>query len=302
MTIVYQSQVSFSSIIVIESLDSESQRTGTDLFETTIAPAADAHGMLAELYRIKTAREFIAVLKHVSALARAGHAPIVHFEMHGDEEGLQLASLEMIQLAELALLLTEINQACAMNLLVVAAACNGWYLGSVLHPIDRAPMWGVIGPPATQRAGNLYAAMRVFYDRLLSDFDLVTALRSMNGNRSVDEWDYDLTSAELLFCRVFQYYMDSTIHDESPAQRLNRLVAEAARHRTLDVNATMMLREELRSKLADHKFWFEHYRKTFLMLDLFPNNAGRFQFSFERCIESAERRATARSSDSSLAS
>jgi hypothetical protein len=280
----YHSSLGFSAIIVIESLSRENLRTGTDVFETTIAPAALAHGVLAELHQPNTTREFIRVLQHARWLARKGHSPILHFEAHGDEEGLQLASREVIAWKELAPLLTEINIAAKMNLLVVAAACHGWFLGSVLEPIDRAPLWAVIGPPESQRAGDLYCAMKRFYSRLLTDFDLVAAIREMNGNRDVDEWEYAIYSAELLFCNVFRYYIRDLAGAETLEQRLNRLVAHVARRQHLDLRQTMMLRDLYRAKLTDHKFWFDRYRKTFLMLDLFPQNAARFQFTFEECL------------------
>ncbi|HEY5022703.1 MAG TPA: hypothetical protein VII30_09485 [Gemmatimonadaceae bacterium] len=63
-------------------------------------------------------------------MTKDGHAPILHIEAHGDAVGLELASGEHIKWSELAPVLTEINVGCQMNLLVVAAACEGWYLGS----------------------------------------------------------------------------------------------------------------------------------------------------------------------------
>jgi hypothetical protein len=284
----YESSVLFDSVVVIESLNREkSQQTGTNLFENTIAPALLKHGMVGGLYQITSRSEFFGCLRQTVQMTKDGRAPILHIEAHGDTEGLELASEEHVKWSELAPALTEINVGCQMNLLVVAAACEGWYLGSVLEPISQSPVWGVIGPPAITKAGTLYAAMTIFYRDLLESFDLQHALRAMNDGREIDEWTFELSSAELIFCNVFRHYMRDLVEGETQEQRVNRLVAEIARVKKLDVKQTMTLRAEISADLSNYKNWFDHYRTHFLMLDLFPSNASRFSFTFEDCTREA---------------
>jgi hypothetical protein len=284
----YESSLLFDSVVVIESLNRQkSEPTGMNLFENTIAPALDRHGMSGGLYQITTRAEFFGCLRQTLQMTKDGHAPILHIEAHGDSEGLELASEQHIKWSELAPALTEINLGCQMNLLVVAAACEGWYLGSVLQPINRSPVWGVIGPPTITQAGKLYAATTSFYREMLESFDLSKALRAMNDHGDIDAWDFDLSSAELIFCIVFRHYMRDLIEGETQEQRANRLVADIARMKRLDVEQTMKLRAEITADLSDHKRWFEHYKHHFLMLDLFPQNARRFTYTFEDCTRQA---------------
>lgn len=280
----YQSSVSFSGVVLIESLHSGSWLTGTDLFETTIAPAVIANGAFAERIPVSNRAQFFGALTRAETLADAGHSPILHFEMHGDHGGLQLASKEMVDWPELAPALTRINERTRMNLLVVAAACNGWHLSEVLKPVDRAPAWGVVGPPDSVQSGDLYGAMKRFYETLWRAMDLRAALNAANQTADMDEWNVEVEWADVLYCQVFRSYLES-LADEPKATRVNRLVVELARAQNIvDVNRTMQLREQVTRDLDDHQFWFDHYKSRFLMLDRFPENAGRFPLRLSDCI------------------
>jgi hypothetical protein len=74
---------------------------------------------------------------------------------------------------------------------------------------------------------------------------------------------------------------------ETQEQRVNRLVAEIARVKNLDVVQTMKLRAKVGADLSNHKWWFNYYRTRFLMLDLFPRNLSRFKFTFDDCTRRA---------------
>ncbi len=279
----YESSVSFDGVVVIESLSKASLQTGTDLYETTVAPAAIAHNTFAELHPVEDRGEFFSALSRVGDLAAGGHSPIIHLEMHGDKGGLQLTSGEVVQWSELGPPLTRINERTKMNLFVVAAACHGWHLSDVLRPVDRAPAWGIVGPPDSVRAGDLYDAMRRFYATLWTSDNLREALSAANEGADMADWQYRVQSADLLYCRVFRWYMES-LRDEPQAERVNRLVADVARIRGLDIVQTMLLRQGIGRDLADHEFWFDLYKTRFLMLDLFPENARRFHLNLSDCL------------------
>jgi hypothetical protein len=81
--------------------------------------------------------------------------------------------------------------------------------------------------------------------------------------------------------------MQDLTDGETQEQRVNRLVADIAHTKKLDVSQTMTLRAEISADLSNHKRWFDHYRTHFLMLDLFPQNANRFTYTFEDCTRKA---------------
>lgn len=283
----YQFSFAFDSVIVIESLRKGDLPTGTDLFETTIAPQSLAQNIYAELYHISSRAELLAVLAKAFQMAMDSRSPIIHLEMHGDTDGLQLANGDVMEWSELAPALGKINERTRMNLLVVAAACHGWHMTDILRPVDRAPAWAIMGPPSSAKAGDLYAAMKRFYDSLLMKLNLREALDAMNDGADMGDWTYRLQSADLLYCHVFRHYMSSVLEEDSHTERVNRLVADVARAQNLDVSQSMRLRVEIGADISNHQFWFDRYKTSFLMLDLYPQNAHRFPMQFADCASNA---------------
>ena len=279
----YESSFSFDSVVVVESLRKGDLPTGTDLFETTIAPECLAQNIYSELYHVSSRNELLAVLARAFQMAVDGRSPIIHLEMHGDQEGLQLSNGETVSWSDLAPALSKINERTRMNLLVVAAACHGWHMSDILRPVDRAPAWAVLGPPDSAMASDLYEAMKAFYGILLAKLNLRDALCAMNGGAEISDWSYRIQAADLLYCNVFRHYMSSLLEEESHAARINRLVADVARAQSLDVSQTMLLRAGISSDLGNSQFWFDRYKTRFLMLDLYPENAHRFPMEFADC-------------------
>lgn len=289
-TMAYSTSLAFDSAVVIESLPSGELRSGRDLFETTIAPVSVADpGFVSELYEANSKKEFLGALNAVRATAQQyGRSPIVHIEVHGNQDGIGLANRESVTWSEIAPLLTAVNQLSRMNLLVVAAMCQGWHMSSVLRPTDRAPAFGIIGTVDKIPVGELLRAMQAFYRVLLEpEHDLRAALDEANAAQSSQHWRFRMVGAELLLCRVFAHYVKSIGIEETQTQRVSRIVADLARSQGLDVSQTMQLRHEIARIIDDHAAWFALYRARFLMLDLFPKNAPRFPLRYEDCHEDA---------------
>ena len=123
------------------------------------------------------------------------------------------------------------------------------------------------------RAGNSIGPAR----------DLRKAMDEANLGVSYEGWRFKLEWAELWLCRAFKHYIETMATEETLTERVNRLVADVARARNLDVRGTMMARAALTAGISDHNSWFNYYKTRFLLLDLFPDNASRFPWQFEDC-------------------
>lgn len=283
----YQTTLSFDSVVVIESLPEDELWSGTELFEDTIQPAWFADPtFVVELYQPQSRREFQETLETIAGLvAEHSSSPILHLETHGSSSGMRFADGSRMTWDEVAGPLAEINRRTRMNLLVFAGLCHGWSMIEILRPTRRAPVFGMIGPMETVEAGRLLSATKLMYERLLEpDHDLRAALNSANGSTSVEDWEFRWMSAELMFCRIFEDYVKDVSREHVRSERLNRLVADLARVKALDVQETMQLRVALSADLDNHQAWFSHYREHFLLLDLFPGNEPRFQLSYSDCV------------------
>ena len=284
--VVYRTSLRFNAIYVIESLPERDLRTGRDLFEQVIGPATlELSSMHAEYCRIQSKTELLDKLRAIAHAARvANHHPFVHIEAHGSEDGFALADGDRVSWREVVPLLAEINVACKNNLVLVAILCFGWNLTPALMPSDRAPVFMLVGPPAPMKAGDLLDATRRFYTALMSEFDVNRALDAMNEGLSYAEWPLKPATAEILYCRVFREYLADFASESSLQDRENQLVAQLDSSRGLSLLEAAALRLEVRRDLKDHRGAYERHRQRFLMLDLFPDDQGRFGLTYDLCF------------------
>jgi len=281
----YNTSFSFDSVAIIESIPSGELKTGTELFETVLAPAYTANPRFVyELYHARSAQQFLGILETIRRDAeRFHHSPIVHIETHGDKEGISLSNGEAVSWAQVAPALTKINTLSRMNLLVVAAMCHGWHMVDLLRPVERAPAFGIVGTEETVAAGELFETMQRFYRVLLGLGDFRADMDAANEGVSYEGWRFKMEGAELWLCRAFKHYIESMTTEETLAERVNRMVADVARAQNLDLRGTMIARAALTEAVRNHDSWFNYYKNQFLMLDLFPQNAARFPLEFADC-------------------
>jgi hypothetical protein len=286
----YNSSLGFDSVIVVESVGEGDLRTGRDLFETVLAPAAVADpSFLTELRAPRTRTEFMNDLREIADNAkRYGSSPIVHIETHGGQAGISLGNSESVSWDDIAAVLAVINETSRMNLLVVAAMCHGQHMSDILRPTDRAPAFAIIGARGEIKGRVLLASMQAFYGTILSKpHDIIAGLKAANAPFSLGDGPFGLFGAELFFCNVWKRYVTSLRDEETQEARVNRLVTEIARVRGLDVLQTAELRLSISSDINDHPTWFSYYKTRFLMLDLFPENESRFPLTVHDCMPDA---------------
>jgi hypothetical protein len=277
----YNTNVSFDSIVIIESLKPGDLRSGRDLFETTIAEATWRDETLyAELHTPANRTAFLASLDEVVRMTEAGRTPILQIETHGSERGIGLTDGDTVPWSDVAPRLLAMNTATRM----VAAMCHGAYMAEILRPVDRAPAFGIVGSVDALNGGPLLEMMQRFYQILLStQRDLGLAFAAANETEVVRDWSFRLTGAEIMLCRVFKSYLAPHDSDDARRDRVNELVASIAIRDRLDVAQTAMLRTAITEDISDREKWFAHYREKFLMLDLFPENEDRVPLRLDDC-------------------
>lgn len=286
---VYTTEVRFNAIYVLESIRTGDLKSGRELYDSILLPAQDTlEGFFASYKAVRTADEFRTALAGIAEeCARLGRGPLLHIEAHGDKDGIQLADQTYLPWADLREELSEINRASFMNLLVVASSCNGWFLTASMMPTERAPVFMVVGPPDEIPVGKLEDANKRFYRRMVETFDLNRALEAMNDGKPFADWVIKPATAEILFCRAFRTYVKNLGTSASLAERENRIVADVVRARQLDAVQSAALRLQVRKHITDHAWWYNHLRRPFLMLDLFPKNAYKFGLTYEKCFATA---------------
>lgn len=140
-----------------------------------------------------------------------------------------------------------------------------------------------MGPIERVLDSHLFEATSAFYEELLSSYDIGRAVDAMNQAAPGDK-TYELVTAELMLCRVFDHYVSVSCSEDKLEERENEIVAERLRlARDYRVTTAIEIRQEVRQQLRDHEAAFRMYRKRFLMIDSIPANDTRFQLTYQDC-------------------
>lgn len=170
----------FNAITVIESLP-PGDRTGKKLYDSKLQWMALQLNITAHYEYTPDREAFFAFLDKIKRSIKVGYLPVLHFEMHGGHEGLDLESGEVITWSELCGYLREMNIAMNNTLLVVLAACYGTEICEQIMPLLRAPFRCAVGPVEEISFAKIEEGFDAFYDALLNG--IVPAIRALNHYR-----------------------------------------------------------------------------------------------------------------------
>ena len=269
-----------SKIAVLQSLPPGQLQTGKRLSEDIeTLNVFHSRGLDVSFYDVPTRQEFLSALSTFQEEAIRGVYPLLHIECHGssDRTGIVLADGSFLGWKELKPCLTAINIATRCNLLIVMACCNGGYLGQLLLPTERAPCWALIGPTTTVCADEILSNLSSFYMTLLGTLDGDQSLESLTGPKLRDG-RFAFMPAGGFFRAAYAEYLANFC---TPEELLKRGM-EMHRKLIATSSAVRPSPQELANLLqsTEASSYEEHFRE-FFMIDLYPENAGRFPIPYE---------------------
>lgn len=290
--------IRFNDIHIIESLGPRfSDRTGTRLHEN-LESWCFGTPVRAILHQIESRADLDRLLCDISVSAASGRYPLLHFETHGEEgksrqratRGIILSSGEHVAWRQLAPILTRINEATRLHLVVFMAACNGLDLVTLLQPTEPTPVRIVIGPMDVIAAGTIEKVTRAFYQTLLRENNGNAATRAVQDVLEPDDGMVLSITAEWLFMKILEGYYNELTTDVQVAARAERMIAAWALQ---GVPAAELGRRRkfIKAHLVNRHAVFDKCYSKFFMVDKYPENAKRFIMSFDRCFQEAARNA-----------
>lgn len=272
------SSINANCIVIVDSIPDGELNTARQLREE-LRDWADTFEEPPGLVfsRVVTASDLQVVLVEFERLVRDENMlPVVHVEAHGWDNGLQLASGDLVSWTELKEWITPLNVAMRLGLLFVLAACKGATFTKAIRLSDPAPLWGISGPTQDVTAGRIEADFRAFYRALFdgcSTKDMLAALV-----HDAPENTYYATSAEEFFFRAWKGYKETYCTDAQLAERAKR-----AAEILTDMGKQAVSEQQYRQLMAEREpKLFERYRDTYFMVDLYPENKTRFPVTYEQ--------------------
>ena len=283
-------RLTFGVIHIVEWLPPGDLHTGRELFDE-LQPMGDLSRppVDVDFRAVSTRTEFLELLQSFEAeFRRTGRIPVLHVETHGSADGIGASEEEGILWRELMDALIPLNRATAVNLVVILAACEGLW-GIQMLQLDRraAAFRGLIGPNRQLEAGQLQRGCLAFYRAVFRQGNGDEALRAMNDE--FQEEIFWLVSPETAFKQVYRNYLKQQCSPEALERRAAAVAANIGRRRRADglpgrYKAEIERDREIsRRYLSDHRARFEELRREFFFIDEYPDNARRFDFTFDDC-------------------
>jgi hypothetical protein len=226
----------------------------------------------------------------ISALTRkaqtSGLRPWIHIDGHGDskETGFYSSLGEFCSWDTLRRLVTPLNVATELNLLVILATCYGGSFAASITTIDRAPVLGLIGPTREVTAGSIEVDFSAFYKTFLSTWSMNSALRQLRStsNRQL----YYATNAVAFFYAVWAGYKRNSCTRRAISERASRIrrnLVDSGHGRPPSVGN---LKRQLKRTERDE---FDKYVDVYFLNDLIPKNRSRFVVTYEQAEAQCER-------------
>src|SRR5574341_411636 len=230
----------FNAIVILDAIQTGDTNTALRLKEELQDIASYGVRGLQVLYaRIETTTDLETILSDLyNKIRTAGLKPLLHLEGHGlsDETGFILADGSPCSWQSLKELITPLNIAMELNLLLVMATCFGGSFATAMTTTDRAPVWGLIGPTAKITAGQVETSFQSFDNTFFNSLSTSEALKALND--SAPHVTYFITVAEQFFYAVWKGYKKSMCSNEMIEKRAARMRHKAIYDKVLS-NSTI---------------------------------------------------------------
>lgn len=269
-------KLDFNKIYVIESLRPKDKKTGQFLFNDVIKRWLEQKGLNdnCELL-IPTSKEtFFDCLEHIrkETIVKLVN-PVIHFELHGSEKGIQVSNDDIITWDEIQFRLTELNFITKCNLFITMATCYGGYIYSVIKPNLRSPFWGFVGPFETVYGDEVLENYSAFYDEFIQTLNINNAVKALNNSKLNEKSKFKFYNTEFAFTVAYENYEKKYLTEEIVEKRLNEGLIEAKKSDELKNWSDVAIKKALKFLMVDSKDLLkENMMTNFFMWDMFPEN------------------------------
>jgi len=264
----------YSHVYVIESLRPNDAKTGTELFNDVIRRRMMQKGLEAQcaLITVDSKLEFFNALETIKKAEVYQLAnPIIHFEMHGDENGLQVSNNEIISWQEIQFFLLQLNGICRNNLFVSMATCKGGYIHKAINPSMWTPFWGFMGPFEEVIDAEILANYSPFYDEFLQSGSFNDAVTALHAANPVGYSRFRFHNTEYMFQKAYKNYELFYLTPEMIEQRIGHFFAECRPRPEFNMWSDQMIRDYAQHLIVDEGGVLKkRLMRKFFMLDKFP--------------------------------
>lgn len=174
------------TIVIVQSLKEDDLKTGKLLYDNLSSSLPIKYpDTFVKFYDVKNKKEFAAIFHKIYNEIEEGEIITLQIEAHGCEEGVGLASDELVTWEQLFGIIRPINVKMLNLLMVCMSMCYGGALISHLEPEKRAPYRAFIGTGSKIKAEVLLDGFTAFYEKYHHLLDTFAAYEAMK-NATID--------------------------------------------------------------------------------------------------------------------
>lgn len=262
----WSSSFAYNAVILISSPRKGELNVGGRLAEDLEQLRVAVHDFHFEHHHVKSRQELVEVLREVARQAKKGLRPIIHFDMHGDQnKGLEInPSMEFAGWPELIAWLRRINIRTRNNLCVVATACYGLFLIKPISIHNAVPFYTLIAPDHEVNLGFIDDKIPKFYRRLIEEENLDSAFEEISN-------EFKRFHSEKMLAIVLTKYIKQQCKGVGFATRREMLITEAlARGIPRTKESLKTLRKLVKANIKPSEFLIKKYASNFLVGKEFP--------------------------------
>lgn len=252
-------------IIVIQSLKETERKTGDEL-EKDILQYKKFHDEFSFVgfHNAYTKQDFIKTLKDIELKMKNDEIFTLHFETHGGEQGIGLASGEIITWEEFHNCLRPINEKMNNLLLVILGMCKGAAILSFFEPEKRAPFLAIVGSHRNLSEDEVARGFAAFYTEYTDLLDINKGMKALH--KEID--GVENPTSPTLWCFYNKYIFDAILDPERDPIHFQQMVSKVYENeKKKNVNITEdEVEKNIRNMLLETK---NKYKDFYCFNDLY---------------------------------
>lgn len=288
----------FNTLYIVESLRKGETKTGYALYEDLKLQQYLHKDVTVDYRSIQSKSEWDILMDEILTKCNTEEIyPILHLEIHGNEQGIQFSNGETCTLEETGEQFRKINIATGCNLFLTMGVCKGLYVLLDAHLEKPMPFCGVIGSFEKLIAGDIQLRYAAFYESFFSTFNITEAyVQLMKTETGLPEQcsRYRYIHVDEIFYKTYLNYIKTACASDGMKQR----ALDAAEENDVEFASRQQKRKFQRDfEKEEKKSRNDYYLQastTFFMLDKYPNNKERFNVpdSYEQLEQRCKQIAT----------
>ncbi len=218
-----------------------------------------------EFYNVTTSTEFFKTLRAINKSMTKGVVFSLHFETHGSEHGIHLASGEYINWKKFYKLIRPINIKMGHLLIIVMAMCKGGALISSLEPEKRAPYRAFIGAFSDLTQDEIARGFNAFYTNYTGALDIRKGMEALTI-----EIDGENPNKKTFWCYSSEHIFDQALDPDRTPKNFQEMIRKQLTKRLLEFGETGHTWSSVEYEMRNHLInTSKKYRDYYCFKDLF---------------------------------